>query len=168
MTDIEVDGLTFSFPAGWQVSRYDEWVYYRKQFSRMKNGIKAVDLVAVDPQGVGWLIEVKDYRQHPRTKPSELADEVWHKVFDTLAALPPAKNCANDAHEQRMAAALLNAKKYRVAVQLEQPDKPSKLRPRPINPADVKQKLRQLLKPIAPHSLVVEQANMGTVGWYVT
>lgn len=58
--------------------------------TRMWDGTKALDLVAAGPQKTGWLIEVKDYRAHQRAKPSEAAVEVAQKVFDTLAALPPA------------------------------------------------------------------------------
>jgi len=35
MMDIQVDSLTFSFPDSWEVSKYDEWTFYRNQFSRM-------------------------------------------------------------------------------------------------------------------------------------
>ena len=67
MTNIEVDGLTFTFPDSWKVSKYDDWAFYRNQFSKIKNGIKAVDLLAIENQ-VTWLIEVKDYRTSRREK----------------------------------------------------------------------------------------------------
>ena len=67
MMDIQVDSLTFSFPDSWEVSKYDEWAFYRNQFSKMWSGIKAVDLIAIQGQVV-WLIEAKDYRQHSRTR----------------------------------------------------------------------------------------------------
>ena len=84
----------------------------------MRNGIKALDLLAVDPTKTAWLIEVKNYRDHVRTKPSELSDEVARKVFDTLAALPPARLYAVDRAEQHMASALLRVHQYRVVLQL--------------------------------------------------
>lgn len=49
MTDIDVDGLTFSFGERWQVSKYDEWSFYRNQFSRQSNSIAAVDLLVLSP-----------------------------------------------------------------------------------------------------------------------
>lgn len=119
------------------------------------------------PAKTAWFIEAKDYRIHQRTKPAELADEVAQKVFDTLAALLPAKLHATEAEEQALAQAVLKARKIRVVLHLEQPVKHSKLRPRAINPADVKQKLRQLLKPIDPHPFVAEKAAMGSLQWTV-
>ncbi|MGZ4970941.1 MAG: hypothetical protein ACXV8O_02465 [Methylobacter sp.] len=91
MQRFNVDGLNFDFPNDWQVSKYDDWSFYRNQFSRMRNGIKSLDLLAIDPNKTAWLIEVKDYRINSRTKPSDLGEEIAHKVFDTLAAIIPAK-----------------------------------------------------------------------------
>lgn len=167
MQRYNVDGLSFDFPANWQVSQYDFWSFYRNQVSRMWNGIKALDLLAVAPNQTAWLIEVKDYRLQPRTKPSELGDEVARKVFDTLAALIPAKNYANNADEKKIAAAVTRARRLRVVLHLEQPAKHSKLRPIAINPADVKQKIRQLIKPFDAHPLVVSKEKLGTLEWRV-
>ncbi|MBC7544825.1 MAG: hypothetical protein H7338_19040 [Candidatus Sericytochromatia bacterium] len=165
---LEVDGLTFTFPNGWQASKYDDWSYYRNQFIRMWQGIKSVDVLAVDPQKTAWLIEVKDYRRNPRTKPSELADEVARKVFDTLAALVPAKTRSNDAAEQGLAVAACASAQLRVVLHLEQPAKSSKLFPRAIDPADIQQKMRRLLKPIDAHPLVVETGRMRSLSWSVS
>lgn len=167
MQRYNVDGLNFDFPDNWQVSQYDNWSFYRNQVARMWNGIKALDLLAVDPKKTAWLIEVKDYRQHQRTKPSELSDEVAHKVFDTLAAMIPAKNHADDS-EKKMARAVTLAPRLRVVLHLEQPAKHSKLRPCAIGPADIKQKIRQLLKPVDAHPLVVSKASLGTLEWCVS
>lgn len=169
MSIINVDGLDFDFPLGWFVSKYDEWAFYRNQFSRMWNGIKALDLLAVDDASLttGWLIEVKDYRINPRTKPSDLADEVACKVFDTLAALSPARVNASDLVEADMAKRMVRVKRYRVVLHLEQPAKTSKLRPRAINPADIQLKLRQMLKPVDAHPFVAEKAKMGSLAWKV-
>lgn len=73
MPTLSVDTLTFDFPDPFAATKYDAWSYYRDQFSRMWDGIKAVDLLAVDGDKTTWLIEVKDYRAHARTKPSERA-----------------------------------------------------------------------------------------------
>lgn len=50
MQRYNVDGLNFDFPDNWQVSQYDNWSFYRNQVARMWNGIKALDLLAVDPK----------------------------------------------------------------------------------------------------------------------
>jgi hypothetical protein len=168
MPTLSVDGLAFDFPDPWEATKYDDWSFYRNQFVRMWNGIKSVDLLAIDPDKTVWLIEVKDYRMHARTKPSDLGDEVAGKVFDTLAAILPAKVNANDAEEARLAKAVLGAKKLRVVLHVEQPAKHSALRPRAINPLDVQQTLRLKLKPVDAHPFVAEKIRMGSLAWSVT
>lgn len=121
MPAVRIDGLEFDFPSSWNASKYDDWEFYRKKFAVMWNGIKAIDLLAVDPDRTAWLVEVKDYRAHERTKPSELDDEIARKVFDTLAAMLPAKLNASDGQEATMAASVLGAKRLRVVLHLEQP-----------------------------------------------
>lgn len=167
MQRLNVDGLNFDFPDDWQIGKYDEWTFYRAQFSRMRDGIKALDLLAVDPDKTTWLIEVKDYRRTSRTKPSDLGEEIAHKVFDTLAAIIPAKIYTNNSDEQRLAHAVSTSCKLRVVLHLEQPEKHSKLRPRAINPADVQQKMRQLLKPVDAHPMVVYMGLMTGLKWQV-
>lgn len=168
MPVVDVDGLRFDFPDGWSPSKCDDWSFYRNQWSRMWNGIKSIDLLAVDHEKTVWLIEVKDYRAHARTKTIDLAEEVAHKAFDTLAAMLPAKLSANDGDESGMAGAVLAAKKLRVVLHIEQPKKHSALRPRAINPLDVQQDLRRLVKPIDAHPFVAESSRMGSLTWKVT
>ena len=146
--------LEFTFPDNW-ASKYDDWSHYRNQFQPVCGGSKAVDLVFYEP-GTSWLIEVKDYRQHSRTKAISLPDEIAEKVRDTLAGLVSAKLLASDTEEKTCARRLLAAEKLRVVCHLEQPVKQSRLRPRAIDPADVRMKLRMLLKAIDPHAIVVD------------
>ncbi len=105
MQIFSVDGLCFDFPDDWLVTKYDDWAFYRKQFVRMWDGIKAVDLLALSPEGTLYLIEAKDYRRHRREKGLGIADEAAHKAFDTLAALLPAKIRAPDGPERDAVAA---------------------------------------------------------------
>jgi hypothetical protein len=167
MTDLVVEGLTFSFPENWQASKCDDWAFYRNQFSAMWPGIKAVDLVAVDPDKTVWLIEVKDYSRHRRTKPSDLPREISEKVFDTLAAMIPAKVNAASGEEKRFAGAVCKAVKLRVIFHLEQPVKHSKLFPVAIDAANVALKLRKLLKPIDAHPVVASRESMHGLAWTV-
>lgn len=167
MKQFNLDGLRFEFPDDWQVGIYDEWSFYRNQFAKMWNGIKALDILAVDPAKTTWLIEVKDYRVNQRTKPSDLAQEVANKVFDTLAAIIPAKIYANNVEEQKLSKAIVSSQKLRVVLHLEQPVKHSKIRPRAINPADIKQKIRQLLKPVDAHPIVAEMNAKQSLEWSV-
>ncbi len=161
--------LTFTFPA--DASKYDDWSHYRNQFINTCQGAKAVDLVFLDTadQTTCWLIEVKDYRIHPRTKPIDLADEIAVKVRDTLAGLLSAKWHATDSDERRYARRLVQAARVRVVLHLEQPAKTSRLRPRAIEPDKVLQKLKSVIKAIDPHPLVIDHSGTaGKVSWIVT
>lgn len=101
-----------------------------------------------------------------RTKPSELPDEVAKKVYDSLAAMLPAKAHAASV-EQVEAKKVCCARDVRVVLHLEQPSKHSRLFPRAIDPAAVKQKLRSLIKPIDPHPQVVDRYTP-SLAWQVT
>jgi hypothetical protein len=168
MTAITEGGLTFTFPNGWQASQFDAWSFYINQFQSVCGGAKAIDILAIQPKECCWSIEVKDYRQNPRTKTIELPEEIACKVRDSLAALVAASVNANDGDEKGMAIAALRCPRLRVVLHLEQPAKRSKLFPRAIEPSKVKQRLKQLLKAIDPHPLVLETSNMGNAGWTVT
>lgn len=163
MPVLPVDGLLFDFPDAWQASKYDEWSFYRNQFVKQEDGIKGVDALALSDLNEAFLIEVKDYR-HPETeKPSELPQAVAGKVRDTLAAMLPARLLANEPIEQRMATAILNCANLKVVLHIEQP-----LRHRPVvDPADIKQKLRRLLRAVDPHLKVVSMRNMQGLTWTV-
>lgn len=159
--------LTFTFPDGWHVTQYDARAF-TKRFANVCGGSKAVDFLAYDPQQMLWLIEVKDFRTQQRTKEKDLTlwEEVAHKVRDTLAGLFAAKvDKSHDEHAD--AVRTLRAKHLRVIFHLEQPRTHSKLFPRAFEPADVQQKLKQILKAIDPHPNVVALADMRAVPWDV-
>jgi len=182
MPTIKEGALTFEFPSGWIVSHFDGWAFYQNQFMKTgeayspcskcgnKNisGAKAIDLLAIDGNSCCWCIEIKDYRQVQRTKPSDLADEMALKVRDSLAALAAARVNAHVAQEQSMANDALRCSHLRVVLHFEQPSKHSKLFPRGIDPANVKQRLKQLIKAIDPHPLVIEMGRMENVAWSVS
>lgn len=169
MATFKVDELRFEFPNSWKVAKYDDWKFYRCQFGKMLSGIKAIDLLAVDStDSTLWLIEVKDYRNHQRTKSIDLASEVAQKAINSLAALLPAKANGADDSERTMAEASLGCRRLRLVLHLEQPAKTSVLRPRAIDPAQVLQDLRKKVKAIDPHPLVVERARMGSLSWSVS
>ena len=99
MTEIEVGDLTFLFPEDSEATKYDDWEFYTKKFQKIKDGTKAVDILCVVPD-VAWLIEVRDYREHDRTKPSDLSEEIAGKVRDTLAGLAAASANAESNGER--------------------------------------------------------------------
>lgn len=150
-----VDGFEFSFPSDWVTTGYDTWRYFRKQFQGVLHGQKAVDVLALGGDGTLWCVELKDYRGRRRVKAIELPDEVAWKVRDTLAGIVAASVNATD-EEQQTARLFLRTGKIRVALQIEQPLRHSRLFPRVINPVGVEQKLRKLIRPIDPHPVVTE------------
>ncbi|WP_454695010.1 hypothetical protein [Achromobacter aegrifaciens] len=160
-----VENLTFTFQDDWIVDKYDDSNYYRLHFSKQLSGIKAVDLLAVSPQNVAYLIEVKDYR-HPDTekiKPSDLADAIARKVLDTLAAMLPVRLKASDQAEQSLAARVLACEDLKVFAHLELPRAHRGV----VDPADIKQKLRQRLAAVDRHAKVVNIGSMKGTAWNV-
>lgn len=181
--------LEFTFRDGWECSKVDDWSFYKRQFERYFDGVrltckkcdakikcsecgeaktigvKAIDLLAIDPESVVWLIEIKDYRRHRRIKAIDLADEVAVKVCDSLAMFVAASKNANDPIEKNAASAVCNSSTIRVVLHLEQVQKPSRLFPRAINPANIKQRLRRLIHFVDPHPTVVETNSMRNVPW---
>ena len=168
MPTLEVGKLRFTFPDGWTVSQYDDWAFYRRQFQSVCGGTKAIDILAVENTTCCWVLEVKDYRENPRTKAIDIADEVAEKVRDTLAGLFAAQLNANDDNEKNLARSAIRAKRLRVVFHLEQPYQHSKLFPRVIRLADVMQKLKRLIKAIDPHPQLVQIDSSKHLPWFVT
>lgn len=166
-TSLTEDRLTFTFENGVKATKYDDWSFYRNQFNNAFSGTKAADLIVID-DSTTWLVEIKDYRQHVRTKPIDLGDEIAFKIRDTLAGLVSAQCYANEVEEKRLARSALKAKKLRVVLHLEQPQKQSRLFPRAIDPISVLQKLKQKLKPVDAHPMVVDQNTLAPdMNWTV-
>ena len=168
MTRIQEGDLTFSFPDCCQASKYDDWSFYRNRFEKVAGGSKAVDILCFDGD-TSWLIEIKDYRKHRRTKGIDIADEFALKVRDTLAGLAAAAKQSNDdAHQRELAWEALTKRRWRVALHLEQPTTVSKLRPKSINPATVLQKLKSRLKAIDAHPVIFDRSNIPhDISWTV-
>lgn len=166
MPEQDEGNLRFNFPDGWKVFKYDDWSFH-KQFQNICGGAKAVDLLALSLKNTTtWLIEVKDFRVHRRTKPSELSDEIACKFRDTLAGLACARVNSNDEGEKDKANSALQTNRIRLVLHLEQPRHHSKLFPHAFDPADIKQKLKTLVKAIDPHPLVVDMHSQ-RVEWQV-
>ena len=145
----------FSFGASCTAAQYESWAFYRNQLQRIP-GTKAVDFVCING-GRTYLIEVKDYRFHPRTKPTLLSDEVALKVRDTLAGLAAARVNANVPQERQTARTALNCDRWRVVLHLEQRPTRKRLRPTALSAANVQQKLRRILKAVGAQPMVVDR-----------
>jgi hypothetical protein len=148
---VDVDGMTLTMPTGWQVWKYDDSAFHRNQFQSFAGGSKAVDAVALGSDGVLWLIELKDYRQHRRTKPSSVFAEVALKVRATLAGLAVARLRANDPSEKSLARQDMACTQIRVALQLAQSAKPSRLFPQVLDPMDVQMQLKRAVGAVDSH-----------------
>ncbi|KKZ12508.1 MAG: hypothetical protein TE42_04390 [Candidatus Synechococcus spongiarum SP3] len=160
MIKITEGDLTFSFPTGCQVSKYDEWSFYRKQFQPIAGGSKAIDILCVEGD-TSWLIEIKDYRQYPRTKAINIDDELAIKVRDTLAGLAAAAKAANEADQRELAQKALASSQWRVVLHLEQPATKQRLWPKVPDPANLLlQPITKKLKAINARPVVCHLSNI--------
>ena len=166
MTEIKEGELKFSFPDHCEAVKYDEWSFYRNQFQSLAGGSKAVDIICLSDDAA-WLIEIKDYRQHPRQKLIDIDDEVASKVRDTLAGLAAASASANCRDERRLARRALQRRRWRVALHLEQPNARSRLWPR-FSVANVLSKMRTKVKAVDVHPVVLNrETRRPSVPWTV-
>lgn len=162
---IDEDGLRFTFDLGIQATQYDDWSHYKNQFKdKCYRDNKAVDIIAHNNKTV-WLCEVKDFRQGNRnpSKPP-LVDEVAQKVRDSLAGLVSAQFQANKQHERQFAKDVLNCQNMRVVLHIEQASGTRQI----YDLADLKDKLKKLLKAIAPHVLILDKEQVSSqIVWKV-
>jgi len=190
MPTIPEDQLRFVFPDGWFASKFDTWSFYCRQFMKLASaempcskcrqplecavcrskrvaGTKGIDILAINVGQTCWQIEIKDYRQTRVGNFFFLADEVALKVRDTLAALVAAKLNANDAGEKELARQALACPQIRIVLHLEQPTPHSIAQSKATRKSQVLQRLKQLVKAIDPHPLVVDM-NDDLYAWNVT
>ena len=170
MTEITEGALTFSFPNGCEASKYDDWTFYEMRFQSVAGGSKAADILCLDRNHCCiWLIEIKDYRRHPRKKSSDLCDEVAVKMRDTLSGLAAAYANADVETERNFARQAIETGKWKVVLHLERPDANSRLRPKAMDPANVRLKLRQKLKAVDPGPVVMDMGGTleNNVPWRV-
>jgi hypothetical protein len=156
MTVITEGRLTFTFNTGCNVSKYDDWSFYRNQFQSVCGSEQAVDIICFEGNDI-WLIEVKDYRLPGTKKVINLYKSLSKKVRDTLAGLVAAQCNANDQMEKQFAHDSLRTRRINLVFHIEQPLKISKLFPRAIDPADLMQKLKGQLKAIDAHPKIINQ-----------
>lgn len=167
MTSLPEGKLEHRFPPDWVATQYDRWPFYRDHFKDACGGNKAVDFLAQDPGATLWLVELKDYRVHPRIKPIEVAEEVATKVRDTLAGLVVASKWHSHHAHATHARMHIDAKRLRVVLHYEQPRRHSKMFPRRYELSTLQQKLKQLVKVVDAHPLVVDLTSAEHLPWVV-
>jgi hypothetical protein len=97
-----------------------------------------------------------------------LAQVAFEKVVHTLAAQLPASLRASDQEEKSIARGVCRCLDLRVVLHVEQPPKRSPLRPAGgIDASHLRQKLKQMLKPIDPHPVVASTDEMRNLPWRV-
>jgi hypothetical protein len=159
--------VNFDFPEGFVLQKLDMTTFYKKHFQSFAGGVKAVDILAFDSSNPElWMIEVKDYRVHPRTKPIDLFDEIAAKVFSSLACLLAMRANASD-NEQLFADQALKQTRLRVVLHLEQISNPTRLKPVVIDPKVARMKMKQRLRAIDPQAKVSSIA-VARVPWVAT
>jgi hypothetical protein len=191
MLTITEGQLRFEFSDGWLASKFDEWTFYRCQFScfaaakmhcskceinltcskcgsKRVAGTKGVDILAIAPGLTCWQIEIKDYRQTRVSDFTFLADEVALKVRDTLSALVAASRNAGVSDERDAATQALACPRFRVVLHLEQPKPNSIEQSNATRRSHVLQRLKQLVKAIDPRPLVVDKQDVNSLAWTVT
>ncbi len=151
--------------------KFDDTSFYRTHFSKMTNGIKAVDILAVH-QNIGYLIEIKDYT-NPNTKilsPNELIEAIINKVISTLAAILPMKINPNNSKDSEVTIAkkFLNINQIKVIVHIELPPKRRTLKQSNWDLPNLQIQLGRRLKAIDAHPKVVSKDNLQNLPWIVT
>jgi hypothetical protein len=169
MPDVDEGDFRYQFPNSWVAVKFDGLAFYRKSFQIFASGArpdgcnasgsKAVDVVAIEP-GAGpqsstlWLIEQKDFRSHGREKQLPIGQELAEKVLGTLSCLLAGRANAGDTPRgtaERIWKEGTEISKIRFVFHFEQPDKPSRLFPQPIDPKSIEDDLRRSLRAVDPH-----------------
>jgi hypothetical protein len=148
VTNVQVERQVFTFPAGWDVVKFDDSAHHKSRYEwrfellvtkqpevwSRPIGQAAVDLLAWESSASRFLfIEVKDYRQNAPVLPPKLAAVVARKVRDTLAALAQAaRDPASDmrAYGQHLASESITVEVF-LDLQWPRPRPGKKLAPAP-------------------------------------
>jgi len=165
--EIQEGNLTFNFE--FNAIKFDDSQYYREHFSKIKNGIAAVDILAVNDD-IGYLIEIKDYT-HPDTENltmTNLVDTIVSKVISTLAAMLPMKNNANNNDEKQIAALFSQSNNIKIFFHIELPPPRNSLKQSCYDLKEIENLLKKKLKPIDAHPKVVSKGSLNGFPWTVT
>jgi hypothetical protein len=92
VTELDVDGIRFTFDDSWSAVKWDDTDTYSLHIGRLQgsgHGTKAVDIIALC-DGIPYLFEVKDFRGNAiaiANLQRDLPLEIGFKVRDTAAGL---------------------------------------------------------------------------------
>ena len=145
--------------------------HYINHVQSFAQGMKAVDIAAIEPgdDPILWLVEIKDYRIFPRSKPTDLFDEVAQKFRDTLAGLRIIAARSTDVTEASRAKHACAAHSIRVLFHLEQPATHTKAFPQVIDPKLAVDIMKRKMKAVDATPLVGDAGTLkGKVNWTIT
>lgn len=92
MTELDVDGIRFTFDDRWSAIKWDDSDSYRRHIGKLQehqHGTRAVDIVGLYER-TPYLFEVKDFRGRTAAianRDRDLSLEIGFKVRDTAAGL---------------------------------------------------------------------------------
>ena len=120
---VKEGNLQFEFDERWTVPilEWDKDAAYQNGIQEAGNS-KAVDFICIYQDKLVYLVEVKDYRIHRRTKTEDLQTELVAKVRDTIAGLVGAGR--RNQHAERCKPyleSILKPHKLTVVLWIEQP-----------------------------------------------
>jgi len=122
MPVIVEDNLEFSFPNTFEAFKLDNVQYYLSHLQSKFGGSKSVDFVCYEKNGPrAYLIEVKDYSVHARTKSVPIENEISLKVRDSLWILSAIANQSGDQNISAKAREFHRKTSVSVYLHLEQP-----------------------------------------------
>ena len=170
MATFKEGNLVFTFQTNLVILEYDKSVFHQTiRVPLKKSGVDFVACRRKTPPPDFWLIEVKDFRVirgAPGEKNvSELPRTIAAKMLDTIEGLKDAANRAVNNEERMVSGLAANATKVRVVLHLEPYEGThTRLFPKNPSPANIMQKLKQLLDCLDSKPLVTSMATTGRSG----
>ncbi|MBF0784226.1 hypothetical protein E4T80_01875 [Muribacter muris] len=162
MKEIIESNIRFHFPNELAI-KYDDEIFYQK-FKSIAQGTKAIDILYIS-NPIAWMIEVKNYQKRVINKqiiepeqPSKLPEIIATKVRDTMAGICCLKYDNNNIDLQSFAENFLKQRKLKIVFHLEQDEAYERFRP--IDPADILQRLKVLLRNVDPNPYIVNCTNL--------
>jgi len=158
--------LKFEFDC--EAMQLDDSKFYRNKFVKIQEGIKSIDILAVDESN-NYFIEIKDYT-HPDTislKQNDFISSIKNKVIDSLAILFPMKICSY-SNEVDIALKVLSNDNLTLILHIEKPPLGSKLAQSKWSESNISIKVKQQLQGILKSVKFTSIAKANTLPWSVS
>lgn len=168
---IEEGKLKFNFSKSFDAIKFDDSIYYRKHFQKIQQGIKAIDILAIN-RDENYMIEVKDYT-HPDTVPLEhtqLLEDIIKKFIFSISAIYPMSYIITQNEEQEIAKNFLKNRILFLILHIEIPRPRRNLKQSNYNLPNLQLELRRRLSTITNKTniKVVSKSNLKDLPWSVT